>query len=78
MVNYEIAFQFKVNENNVQQKIMKINAKEAPGKQSLLVNLKQSSCRKTALKTKYSIMYCSPLELHNTIHTVRLLLQCYR
>lgn len=78
MVNYEIAFEFKVNENNVQQKIMKINAKEAPGKKSLLVNLKQSSCRKTALKTKYSIMYCSPLELRNTIHTVRLLLQCYR
>lgn len=36
MVNYEIAFEFKVNENNVQQKIMKINAKEAPGKKIII------------------------------------------
>lgn len=44
MINYEIAFKFKLNENknNAQhRKTMKINAEEIPGKNSL-VNLKQS------------------------------------
>ena len=56
MINYEIPFKFKLNENknNAQhRKTMKINAEEIPGKKSL-VNLKQSSYRKVALKTQHT------------------------
>lgn len=52
MIHYETAFKFKISENKAQHiKTMEINDEVVSGKKkSLLVNWKQSSYRKVALK----------------------------